>query len=149
MADFVDSIASHLQNVELALSFLDHFNGTVIQIVQDRNILSSLGESFFVDADPWKKRWFRSSFSTSNGTFDVMRNHIPVESQNCHGTFDGLSHKSDFDSKPLKHEHGATMRQSPWYCLGLFSMLGMIEASKIILALRTAELCTSRVLAPH
>jgi hypothetical protein len=36
------------------VSFLDRFKGTVVQVVQNRNILHSLGERFLVNADPLK-----------------------------------------------------------------------------------------------
>ncbi len=70
------------------MSFLDRFNGTVVRVVQDRNILPLLGERFLVDGDPWRQRWFLSSFPASNGTFDDMTGNILSESQNRHGQFD-------------------------------------------------------------
>ncbi len=92
------------------MTFLDGFDGTVVQVVQNGNILSSFGKSFFVYADLWKQRWFLSSFFPSNSTFDDIPCSIPIESQNCHGSFDGLRHQQDFDRKPLKHERESTMR---------------------------------------
>ena len=51
-------------------------NGTVVQVVQDGNIRSSLGEHLFVDADPWTPGWFHSISPASNGTFDDTPSRI-------------------------------------------------------------------------
>ena len=97
-------------------------------------MFSSLGDCFFVDADPWKQRWFLSRFSTSNCKFDDMSSRIPLQSQNCHGLFDSLSLQYNFDGRPLKHERESTMRQSPFPAL--YRKLG--DLPRLI---RTHEFC--------
>jgi hypothetical protein len=158
------------------MSFLDGFDRTLIQVVDDCHVALPLGECLFIDTDSRQQRGLFASLAAGNSSFDDMPGCIPLKSQDRHSSFDRLSHLKDLNSEPFeKHResamwlcprHGSRLdavlraihsrHSSLEYRLELagvqmppLTLFTVIVAGQLFLAVRTSKFSASRVLHLH
>jgi hypothetical protein len=155
------------------ISFRDGLHRAAIQIHDQRQIALALGKGLLIDAQMWDRAFLFSRLASRHGPFHDLPGLIPSCPQDFHGAGHRLRRQHNVNREPLEQSREATIllcpgnrnipyamlralytrslrRQNRFELTGIqmapATLLGVVVARQLKLAIRTAKLGAARML---